>query len=271
MNKALILSCVLAFALGSGSAAAFSDNFDSYATGPLSVVSGGVWTTYLGTSTDALVTDQGLSVPNAMYQDGIDAPDVVAYWADLFAGSNTGALSYDFLVHEEGEDDIETYVLVGSGNAGALDINYSSAIGAFILDYGDSLGSATLHIWDIDGPVGGGDYGIAEMATGLALDVWHHVELRAAITVPDRTANAADDADGQFEVWLNAVQVLGPTNFGLDDPLGWNATEVYSLNAGGGNPEQNDYTLLDNFEAVPEPGFMLIAGLAVVALLRRKK
>ena len=275
MKCVLVCTVVLVLAAVSGSALAFTDDFDSYATGPLSVVSGGVWNTWGGASTDAQVTAQGLSLPNAQYHDGINVPDVVTYWGDLFGGGGggggSGAFSFDFLVHEEGQDDMDTYVFAGSGNPGALDINYGSAIGIFILDWGGSLGSTTLHIWDTVGANGGGDYGIIELATGLSLDVWYNLELRASITVADRTANAVTDADGVFEVWLNGLQVLGPTSFGLDDPLGWNATEIYSYDAGGETPERNDYMLFDNVSAVPEPGLLALLGLGVIAALRRRR
>jgi len=271
MRYLVLSAVVLVCAAVSGSALAFTDDFDSYATGALSVVSGGVWNTWGGNSTDAQVTAQGLSAPNAQYHDGINVPDVVTYWGDLFGGGGGGAYSFDFLVHEEGQDDMDTYVMVGSGNPGALDINYDTAIGIFILDWGGSLGSTTLHIWDTDGTRGGGDYGIIELATGLSLDVWHSLELRAAVTVADRTANDPLDADGVFTIWLDGSQILGPTSFGLDDPVGWNATEIYSFDAGGETPEQDDYMLFDNVSAVPEPGLLALLGLGILAALRRRK
>lgn len=272
MNKLVIIIMVLAFVVVSGSAFAFSDNFDSYATGSLTVVSGGVWNLWGGgPGTDAQVTAQGLSAPNAQYHDGIGVPDVVAHWSNLFGGGGGGRFSFDFLVHEEGEDDMDDYVFVGSGNPALMDIDYGSSIGVFIVDWGGSLGSTSLDIWDVAGAGGGGDYGIINLGSGLALDVWHHVDLIGWLTVADPTSNDPLAEDGKFEVWLNGSPVLGPTSFGLDNAFGWNATEIYSFDAGGDFPEQDDYTLFDNVEAVPEPSIFLLAGLGLLALIRRKK
>lgn len=270
MNKPLITTAVLVVLTVCGTALGFSDDFDSYATGPLSIVSAGVWNTWGGASTDALVTAQGLSLPNAQYHDGIGLPDVVTYWDDLFGGGGGGRLSFDFLVHEEGEDDIETYLTVGSGDPVNLDVNFDTMIGIFIIDFGGSLGTTSLHIWDVDLVNGGGDYGLPLLGGGLALDVWHHVDLLAALTVADPTANNPLDEDGLFEVWLNGGLALGPTSFGLDDPFGWNATDIYSFPSVTALPEENDYTLLDNFEAIPEPGIVLLGGLVLLALGRRR-
>jgi uncharacterized protein (TIGR03382 family) len=74
-----------------------------------------------------------------------------------------------------------------------------------------------------------------------------------------------------FEVWLDGSQVLGPTSFGLDDPAGWNATEIYSYDAGGDAPEQDDYHLFDNYTVIPEPGVIALAAMGLLALLRRRK
>ncbi|MBN1918063.1 MAG: hypothetical protein JW889_09155 [Verrucomicrobia bacterium] len=273
MKGILLAAMVLSCCAVAGGALAFTDDFDSYATGPLSVVSGSVWGTWGGGSTDAQVVPMGLSAPNAMYHDGIASPDVVSYWPDVFGSASLGVFSFDFLVHEEGNDDMESYLLVGSGNPGVLNTNYASALGIFIFDFGASPGVATLHFWDIDGAAGGGDYGLPVLDAGLALDVWHHVELYAALVVADPRVNPPGDADGVFEIWLNGLPVLGPTPFGLDDPLGWNATEVYSFDAGGANAEQNDYHLFDSLvaEAVPEPGLIALGGMVLLVLVRRRK
>jgi len=259
--------------VASGAAYGFSDNFDSYQTGPLNVVSGGVWRTWGGTSTDAQVVTGGLSQPNAM-EIGEYEPDVVTYWPNLFGGGGgAGRFSFDFLVHEELEKDMDTYVFAGSGNPADNSIDYGSSIGIFILDWWtDSPGFTKLHIWDVAGPGGGGDYGVLELGTNLALNTWHHVDLLAALTVPDPTSNNPADADGFFDVFLNGNRVAANVPFGLDNPMGWNATEIYGFKD---DEIDRDYMLIDNVDAVPEPGSLLALGTGLLSLaglaIRRRK
>jgi len=261
--------------------AQIDDNFDSYATGPLSVVSGGVWNTWGGASTDAQVIDMGLSAPNSQFHDGVGVPDVVTYGAGsaLSGAGSVATLSFDFLTHEvgggtnpEGYQDMDTYIFVGSGNPGDLSTNYGSVIGVFIIDWAwiDDVGFSPVHLWDVAGEGGGGDYGIAELARGLVGDQWHHVELVATQAVDDMTANDPLDADGFFDVYVDTVLCTPtPLPFGLDDPMGLNALELYSFE--DEQPEApDDYHLFDNFLLTPEPASLGLLVLGAVALLRRR-
>lgn len=257
-------------ALACAASAEIVDNFDSYATGPLSAVSGGVWNTSGGASTDAQVVDMGLSPPNAMYHDGIGVPHVVSYsGTSVLAGAGSVAtFSYDFNVYEQGDADVDTYLFVGSGNPAHWSTDYSSCVGIFIVDWADidGVGASALHIWDVVGAPGGGDYGIIELDRNLPAQHWHHVELIATQTIPDMTANPPDDADGFFDVFIDGLSAAAGVPFGLDSPVGLNALEVYSFDDRGA---QDDYHLYDNIALTPEPASLLILALAGPMLRRR--
>jgi hypothetical protein len=276
MKKAIVLVMAMCAAVAS---AQIVDDFDSYATGPLSVVSGGVWNTWGGVSTDAQVVDMGLSPPNAMYHDGVGVPDVVSYSpVNLFSGmGSVVTVGFDFLTHEvatggnpDGYEDMDTYFFIGSGNPGDLSIDYASCFGAFIVDWVDidGVGASPLHIWDIAGATGGGDYGVLELARGLPSDVWHNVQLVATQTVPDMTANDPNDADGTFDVFVNGGMVADDLPFGMDNPLGMNAVEVYSFEDEQPEPP-DDYHLFDSISLVPEPGALLLLVLGAIVARRR--
>lgn len=274
----IIAAASLALVLAAGTAFGFSDNFDSYQTGALSSVSGGVWQTWNNNSADTTVTTGGIDGSNAMKNTG-GGQDIVGYWDNAFATTNSVKCSFSFFVHEtpgaESDIDTDTYLYYGSGTPGNAGIDYDSAIGNFIVDWYNTPGKTTLHIWDQCGAGGGGDYGIIELATDLSLDTWHNVDLVATLAVADPTSNDVADADGYFDVAVDGTTVLTHQYFGLNNPLGLNAVEIASYQ--DDNTTDNDYILLDNISvtAVPEPGSLMalatgLAGLAGFVTRRRK-
>ena len=255
---------LIAFCAGASAATIFAEDFN-YSTGMLSNVSGGVWNTWGGASTDTVVMSRMLTM------DGYNVPDVVAYHPNALPSLGTMTYSFDFFVHEEGAADIDTYYFIGAGNPGDNSIDYGNALGAFMIDWASPVGQAAFHAWDMDGANGGGDYGIAQLAVGLTLDAWHNVKIEAIQTVANPSANDPLLADGQFRVLLDAVEVLPWTNFGNNSPVGFNAIEIYSFDGG----EEHDFQAIDKinieFEPVPEPGMFALAGLGLLALIRRRK
>jgi hypothetical protein len=225
--------------------AAVKDSFDTYATGPLSEVSGGKWRTWQGSSTDTLVATGGLSAPNAMRHDGLNTPDVVTYTAGNLLGHSGDVvrLSFDVFVHEAGDKDIFSDVTFGSGDPYSNDIDYDSAITRIIMDrYDDQVGRVTVYIYDQDGALHGGDYGLLELAANWTVDTWHHIEVITTQVVPDMTANDPAAADGYFDILLDGVPAATHLPFGLDNPCGVNALEIWS----GYGEAGDDYFMYDN-------------------------
>ena len=265
MKKLIILAALMLCSSAFG-ATVLNEQFN-YSTGMLNNVSGGTWNTWLGTSPDTVV------VSGMMVNDGDGWPEVVTYFNDALPTLGTMEASFDFFVHEEGQTDSDAYIWLGGGTEATLEINYD--IWGFIIDWGigESPGTTSISVWDVDGVNGGGNYAIPLLAGGLALDAWHTVELIAAQTVQDPKANDVLDADGQFQIYVDNVLVLDWTNFGNSGANGINSIDTYMAPDG----EQHDFIALDNIhigsEIIPEPGtFSLIgAGLLGLLALRRRK
>lgn len=262
----ILLGLVLALACGSASAATlFAEDFN-YPAGMLTNVSGGVWKTWLNASQDAVVVSKMLVL------DGENVPEVCAYFDNALPAIGTMNARFSFFVHEEGDVEADSYFWIGGGTEATAEIDYN--IWGFIVNWaGGSPGSTTLHLWDVDGDNGGGNWGVAQLATGLSLDTWHTVELIAKQNVVDPLANNVADADGVFQVWLNGNLVMDWTNFGNNSVNGINSVDIYSFDDG----EEHDFFAYDKIyiEAtepiVPEPGMFVLAGLGLLALIRRKK
>jgi hypothetical protein len=263
----ILLSLAFVFACGTVSAATlFAEDFN-YPTGMLKNVSGGVWDTWLGTSQDMVV------VSNMLVSDGQNVPEVVAYYQNALPGVGWMNAKFSFFVHEEGQTDTDSYLWIGGGKDATKEIDYN--IWGFIMDWGvnNSIGSTELHLWDVDGNDGGGDWGIALLGSGLPLNTWHTVELYAQQTVADPLANANAAADGQFQVWLDGNLVMGWTNFGNNSANGVNSVDIYSMDDGN----EHDFFAYDKIYIessepnIPEPSIFALAGLGLLMLIRRRK
>jgi hypothetical protein len=250
----------------------FNDNFDSYATGALSTVSGGVWNLWGGAGTDAQVATGGLSAPNAMRHNGAGTPDVVTYWSNALAGG-PGKLAFDFKVHEDANRSAtwthsEVDITLGAGNPALLDTNYGTGPGILVLGGGAAggyTGTAKVQFWDVGGAEGGGDFGFVQIGT-VSTDAWHHAEVVATLTVADPLANDPNLADGFFDVFVDAALLINHQSFGMNDANGWNMTETWS-NRDAGNTA-DEFTLIDNMVVTPEPSSLALLALALV--LRRR-
>jgi hypothetical protein len=236
--KHILLGLTVVLLSVSVAAADFSDNFDSYATGPLTVVSGGVWNLWGGASTDAEVVDGGLSPPNAMKHTGNATPDVVTYFTSGLGYGMTATFSFDYLAHEAGDTDMKTTMFVGSGDPVFYNINYDSSLGSFVFDEGNSPGTTQVQFAGMTA------------GAGLPVDTWHHVEVVFLQTVEHITSNGPSEPDGVFDVYLNSELVIAQAPFTLNDPVGFNALEMWSELTGGGG---DDYHLFDNFSVVFAP------------------
>ncbi len=239
-----VLVCLTTLLLAMTAAKAdFSEDFDSYATGPLSVVSGGVWHPWLNIAVDAEVAPLGLSAPNAMKNTGIDVPEVVTYFTNGLGFGMTATFSFDFLVHEEGDKDSKAWVFAGAGNPDDHSFNYDAAFGgSFEIDQGDDPGITSIRFAGVP------------LKTNLAVDQWHHVELVALQTVEHLTSNGPEEIDGYLDVYVNSEKVLSQQPFTLNDERGFNALDIYA-DAGADNTD--DYFLFDNisvsFAPAPPP------------------
>ena len=269
MKRLSLLTAVVVLLFCSNALAALllDEDFD-YAAGWLTAVSGGQWHTWLDSSQDSLV------LGSMLVNDGRGVPEVCTYFQNaLPAGMGIDMTAeFDFFVHEE-DLDLDTYFMIGGGNSATAEIDYN--LWGFIIDwYTGNEGWTCLHLWDLDGADGGGDWGVAELAQNLALDTWYHVALEAVQTVADPLANAAADADGQFRVLLDGVEVMAWTNFANNSQYGVNSVDIYTFDSDPS--EEHDFHAFDKIviNGVPEPGTMSIIGagvLGLLALMRRKK
>lgn len=257
----------------SATVAGFYDNFDSYNLGPLSTVSGGVWHQWNFNSPENDVVTGGYSAPNAMQLGVVDSGENVAYYSNLFGYGNTNAAyGFKFYVHEDADaQDNDAYVGFTAGNPATGEINYDAGTGFFILDWGTSSGTATLHHWDLGGASGGGDFGVTELATGLSLDTWHSVDVYLTLAVTDPVNNPAEDPDGYFDIYLDGTNVLANRPFAINDAAGLNAVDIYGYV--NGQTAMQDYMLIDDVYATPEPTSLLaLAGfIPGLILLRRRR
>jgi len=258
-----------AFCASAGAATLFAEDFN-YTTGMLETASGGIWDTW---ENNPAVPD-GVAFSKMLIMDGQGIPEVVAYYQNALPAIGTMNAKFDFFVHEEGLTETDSYFVIGGGTEATSKIDYN--IWAFQIDFGAaSNGTSTeLAIWDLDGPNGGGDYGFGTvLASGLTLDSWHTVELIAKQNVVDPLANDVSVADGEFQVWLDGNLVMNWTNFGNNSVNGVNSVDIWSNDDG----EEHDFFAYDKIyiEAtepiVPEPGMFALAGLGLLALIRRRK
>jgi hypothetical protein len=251
---------------GTASAAitVFDEDF-TYTTGMLTNVSGGLWHLWQ----DNPAVPDGVVLSKMMVIDGIGTPEVCAYYQNALPTAGNMTASFDFFVHEEPDADLDAYVMIGGGDESTANLDYN--LWGFIIDWGGSAGSTALHLWDLDGDNGGGNWGVAQLQLNLTLDAWHTVELIANQTVADPLANAVTDADGQFQVWLDGNLVLDWTNFGNNSVYGVNSIDIYNFD----QQEEHDFNSFDNIliTGVPEPStvMMVLGGLGMLIFLRKRR
>ena len=256
---------LIAFCSGASAASIFAEDF-TYPTGMLATTSGGVWNTWGGNSLDAIVASRMLVL------DGIGGTnDVVAYHPNALPTLGTMTYSFDFYVHEEATDELDTYFFIGAGNPATYEIDYDNALGLIMVDLGANPGSVDVGLWDIDGNNGGGNYGFGVISAGYTVDAWHTILIQAVQTELNPGANDPLLADGTYEIFVDGLSVFTGT-FANNAAVGFNAIEIWS----GANTEEHDFHAIDkiyvDFEAkIPEPGMIALAGLGLLALIRRKK
>jgi len=248
--------------LSAGVQAEIVDDFDSYAPGALTAVSDGFWHIYEGGAglwTDCEVSAEGLSTPNAMRliggEDQVDIQEVLAYSDTgnmLNRLGDTATLAFDFFVHEQGDRQSLSLVCLGSGDPALATMDYDSVVTVLLFNFSHADpadGLVKVHVWDISaGDLGGGNYGLPELATDITVDQWHHLRLVATQSVEDIFANDPNDADGTFEIWVDDVLLMAdPLPFGFNDlnnSYGLNAIDVSSWC--GDDYLYDDYILYDN-------------------------
>jgi hypothetical protein len=269
-GESVFKSVVVALVCLSASAALADifDNFDSYATGPVTAVSGGAWRTWENVGGDAQVVTGGLSAPNALQMTKVagTASDVVAYSPANMLGhlGATATWSFDFNVVRPDNNDIDSYFFAGSGDAGTNDTFYDGGSFIFIADFGTHTGTTSLNIWDGLGT--GGPFGNVTLSSNLSVGAWHNVQLIATQSVADMTANDPNAPDGTFNVYLdNTLVTPAALNFRMNRAEGLNAFEIYEIDS---VTSTQQYHLYDNVSLTPEPAAL---GLLALGLLLRRR
>jgi hypothetical protein len=246
--------------------ASIVDDFDSYATGALSTVSGGTWRLWGGVGNDAQVVTGGLSNPNAARFDTTYG-DVVSYAdQDLLAGGSA-TLSFSFFASSTSNDNMALSVVVGSGNPGDNSVDYDNKVVDIIIggyDYnGDGDLDINVNLWFPDRPEQGLNF---PLLTYVTPDAWHQLSVEALST-------------GAFNVYIDGVWVGSDSFDALTNPNGLNCAEIWTARVSP-TYDATGYYLIDDFSltgaelpTVPVPGAMLLVSLgsAAVALCRRKR
>jgi hypothetical protein len=242
----------------------FDEQF-SYPTGWLETVSGGQWGTWLTTAPDTIVLSQMCTFD---YHGWDDIPEVVSYYSNALSTVGTATISFDFFIHEEGQDSPEGYLFIGNGNPVGNEIAYD--MWGFVIDWAsaDGMGETSVSLWG--DPVG---WTVTPVATGLTVDAWHTVQVVANQTVVDPLANDPGEADGDYEVFVDGAPVHAGT-FRNNGVGGLNSWDMYY--GGGSVEEQHDFMAIDNIlvdTTIPEPGTISIIGAGLLGLLalRRRK
>lgn len=244
-----------------GLGAGFTDDFDSYETGALSTVSGGLWRPYANSAPDAQVVTGGASNPNAMLFDNTYG-DVIRFSdEDLLAGGSA-TLSFDFYV-TSGNDNMGAGVMLAAGSPSDSTINgfvAGSEVAYLVIGYGQTTPGVTVHLY-------GANFWEFPLLTTVSPDAWHQLSLTALAT-------------GSFDVYVDGSLVGDDQAFApLTDPQGLNAVEFGTTFIPGAGEAYGVYKF-DNVSLtgaevpmVPVPGAMLMVSLGsgAVALCRRKR
>jgi hypothetical protein len=257
MKRCLFATVCAWLTLVTAGHAAFVENFDSYVPGlGVAAQSAGKWVPWPGAPVvDALVTSDPLRPGNALNitDNPAGTPDVVAAtMSDIFLTGPNQLFSFDVLIH--GTGDFLPQINLGSWTA-VTNGTYSGVL----LNFVNYPGAGDLLIQ----PYGGGAGGGGAIATGLAPDQWHHIDL--FLHKVGNQVNVASVANG----------VPGATAFvTLAYPDGFSTIEL-----GTYTPDNvaGTYVLVDNIDAhlIPEPSTLALAALGLLGLTffgrRRRK
>jgi hypothetical protein len=244
MRKLLIMAMVLAIPALASAGTVWSDDFDSYATGSGLDGQGG-WSGWDGGALAAIASDDtAVSDPNSGKAFQYD--DMVHEYSGITSGSGTYiAWQYIPSTHQgEGttEDPFETYFILMN--------KYTLASKGWSIQIGFNLMDGSIH--DDQSP------GVETLT--ILWDQWVEIKVDFDLEANTFTTYYGGNVLGTGGVWYDPLnpdheKALAAVDLWADD---------------GGNPVYYDNMSL-SYTPIPEPSVFLLAGVGLLALLRRKK